>query len=300
MEYTDKLLEYLVSNNIQYAEIRPNFMANNQLFDENGVRKVENRGIMELIIQRFNEFNKDKNINDQVLGLKVIYCFPRSFAPEKVAAALKECREFKMDPKLGPFIAGFDLVGEESKGRPLKDFKAEFLQWRKDCKASNVDIPLLLHCGETIETGTETDENLIDALLLDARRIGHGYALPRHPLLLKGMKDNKVCIELCPISNEVLGLTPRIMGHSMYTLLANNVPCSVSSDNETIFQSSLAHDFYQVFIGQNNISLFGLKQLVLWSIEHAIFDDKKDRDRLKVVWEKKWVAWVQSIIDENK
>ncbi|KKA30028.1 hypothetical protein TD95_001512 [Thielaviopsis punctulata] len=298
--YTDKLLEYFVDNNIQYAEIRPNFMANNQLFDENGIRKVENSGIMDIIIQRFEKFNENRCEGTRLQGLKVIYCFPRSFSPEKVAAALKECLAFKKNPTYAPYIAGFDLVGEEGKGRPLKDFSDVFLAWRKDCTATNVDIPLLLHCGETLETGTDTDENLIDALVLGARRIGHGYALPRHPVVLERMKENNVCIELCPISNEILGLTPRILGHSMYTLLAHNVPCTVSSDNEAIFQSTLAHDFYQVFIGQKNMDLFGLKQLVTWSIDHAVFDKEREADRKKLrqAWAVRWKNWVQWIIKE--
>ncbi len=50
------------------------------------------------------------------------------------------------------------------------------------------------------------------------------------------MKKNKVCVEVCPISNEILGLTPRMSGHSVYNLLANNVRCTVSTDNGTLFR----------------------------------------------------------------
>lgn len=99
-----------------------------------------------------------------------------------------------------------------------------------------MDIPLLLHCGETLEKGTDTDGNLVDALLLQSRRIGHGFALATHPHIMQQMKEKNVCVELCPISNEILGLTPRVSGHSMYQLLANNVHCTVNSDNATLFQ----------------------------------------------------------------
>jgi adenosine deaminase CECR1 len=50
------------------------------------------------------------------------------------------------------------------------------------------------------------------------------------------MKERNVCVEVCPISNEILGLTPRISGHSVYNLLANNVPCTISTDNGTFFR----------------------------------------------------------------
>lgn len=131
---------------------------------------------------------------------------------------------------------GFDLVGEESKPKPLKDFIPQFLEFQSNCKEAKVEIPFLFHCGETLETGSETDENLLDALLLKSKRIGHGFALARHPYIMERMKKQGVCLEVCPISNEVLGLTPRVNGHAMYNLLANNVHCTVNSDNGTLFK----------------------------------------------------------------
>ena len=133
-------------------------------------------------------------------------------------------------------------MGEESKGYPLKEFVPELLDFKKKCHAEHLDIPFLFHCGETLAVGNDTDGNLYDALLLGAKRIGHGFALPRHPYVLEQMKKDNICIELCPISNEILGLTPRVNGHAMYSLLANNVHCSVNTDNGTPFKFvPLAH-----------------------------------------------------------
>lgn len=128
-------------------------------------------------------------------------------------------------------------MGEEGKGRPLKDFVPEFLDFQQACHAASLEIPFLFHCGETLDMGTETDQNLVDALLLNSKRIGHGFALSKHPYIMQHMKERNICLELCPISNEVLGLTPRVSGHAMYQLLANNVHCTVSSDNGTLFRS---------------------------------------------------------------
>lgn len=58
----------------------------------------------------------------------------------------------------------------------------------------------LLH--EDLE-GTEVDQNLLDALLFNTSRIGHGFALVRHPVA-KGLSRRKgVAVEVCPISNQV-------------------------------------------------------------------------------------------------
>lgn len=112
----------------------------------------------------------------------------------------------------------------------------EFLEFKKSCREAKVEIPFLFHCGETLDVGSDTDGNLVDALLLDSKRIGHGFALPRHPYVLEQMKKRNICVEVCPISNEILGLTPRVNGHAMYSLLANNVHCTISTDNGTLFR----------------------------------------------------------------
>ncbi|KAH7312157.1 hypothetical protein B0I35DRAFT_356233 [Stachybotrys elegans] len=292
--YTRLCLEDFVKDNIQYAEIRPNFMRSNQLYTDDGSGTIDNEGIMRIIIDEVRSFQADARKRGLCFGgLKVIYCTPRSFPPPKVKEALLECIEFKK--KWPEWIAGFDLVGEEGKGRPLKDFVPEFLEFIQLCNAQRLDIPFLFHCGETLEMGTETDGNLVDALLLNSRRIGHGFALNKHPYIMEQMKARNICLEVCPISNEILGLTPRVDGHSMYSLLANNVHCTVNSDNGTLFRSSLSHDFYQVMVGKADMDLYGWKQLIMWSIEHACVDEAERRE-LQAMWESQWKFFLENVM----
>lgn len=230
--YTRRCLEDFVADNIQYAEIRPNFMDTNQVWTDDGLRKIDNAGIMEMIMDEYGRFQAETD--GYFGGLKVIYCCPRSWPNDKVAAGLRECLAFKR--RWPGWVAGFDLVGEEGKGRALGAFAPELLRFQDECGRAGVEVPFLFHCGETAGAGSEADGNLLDALLLRSRRIGHGFALARHPYVMERMKRDGVCLEVCPISNEVLGLTPRASGHSVYNLLANNVHCTVSSDNGTLFK----------------------------------------------------------------
>lgn len=43
----------------------------------------------------------------------------------------------------------------------------------------------------------------IDAILLGTLRIGHGYALSKHPVVLQQMKERDIAVEVNPLSNQV-------------------------------------------------------------------------------------------------
>lgn len=100
--YTRLCLEDFVADNIQYAEIRPNFMKTNQLFTDDASAMIDNKGIMDIIIDEYERFQKETD--RYFAGLRVIYCTPRSFSNKDVEFALDECLEFKQ--KWPKWIAG--------------------------------------------------------------------------------------------------------------------------------------------------------------------------------------------------
>lgn len=58
--------------------------------------------------------------------------------------------------------------------QPLLDFKAKV-------ELLKLDLPLILHAGETLGDGDAPDSNLYDAILLGTKRIGHGSAEKKIP-----------------------------------------------------------------------------------------------------------------------
>jgi adenosine deaminase CECR1 len=89
--YTDACIENFIRDNIQYAEIRPNFPSNS-LVKADATGFIDNTGLLQIIA---DAIEKQRETGVYFSGLKVIYCCPRSFSNERVAASLDECIELK-------------------------------------------------------------------------------------------------------------------------------------------------------------------------------------------------------------
>lgn len=62
-------------------------------------------------------------------------------------------------------------------------------------------------------------------------------------------------------------------------------------------RSELSHDFYQVFAGKTDMTLYGWKQLALWSIEHSCMDAKEQEEVMRH-WKRLWDEFCLWIIQE--
>ena len=94
--------------------------------------------------------------NPEFIGAKFIY------APIK-RVDMKTFRKYRpiiesLLEKFPDFVMGFDLVGQEDQGTPLKDFASEILQYPDN-------INFFWHAGETNWNGRISDENLVSIRL---------------------------------------------------------------------------------------------------------------------------------------
>lgn len=210
-------------------------------------------------------------------GARMIWTGIRVLDQRKIVEDMDACLSIKLAyPHL---IAGYDLVGQEDGGRPLKDLLPELFWFRKQCAQEGVQIPFFFHAGECLGDGNDTDQNLFDAILLGTRRIGHGFSLYKHPLLIDMVKEKKILVESCPISNEVLRLCTSIMSHPLPALLARGVSCSLCNDDPAILgqdTAGMTHDFWQALQGWDNLGLAGLGSLAENSVRYAAFEDQSN------------------------
>lgn len=204
---------------------------------------------------------------------------------ENTLLAQKNVRD-EFDPEdIRDFVIGFDLINEEDNSRPLKEYAMLLMRFHRE----HPDFHFYLHCGESLNAQSD---NLIDAYLIGASRVGHGMNLYRYPNLLKCYADQEICLESCLISNQTLGYTQDIRLHPSAEYLKRGVTIALCSDDPAYQEhETLTDDFFAAAICWN-LGLADLKQLALNSITYSGLPPLAKR-KLMHNWHEAWKRFVE-------
>lgn len=280
--YYDTLLEFR-KDQVLYLEFRsvlpPLYDLEGNVYDSVATAESYKR-VTEKFMSDYPDF----------FGAKLIY------APMKRVnkATLQEYIKIamKIHTLMPDFLAGFDLVGQEDLGVPLKEFAPELAELRQS-------LDLYLHAGETNWSGTSSDENLFDAVVLGTKRIGHGFALTKHPLLMEEVKRRRIALEVNVLSNCVLKLVDDARNHPLAVFLSLDMPVVLSSDDPGLWEADpMSHDFYVAFVAvaSRHADLKVLKQLALNSLIYSSYPQK---DRLIHEFEIRWTKFIDAIVKDK-
>jgi adenosine deaminase CECR1 len=242
--YLRKTLRSLIEENVQYVETRGSGGQN----------------VIEEIQRDHPEFK-----------VKYIFYSHRSASREGIAQSLN--RALALRAADSDRFIGFDLVEEEDKTHTNLYFINEFLEARHKAEDQSITLPLYLHSGES---NWAENENVLDAVLLDSKRIGHGIALFKHPLLMQIVKEREIAIEVCPISNQVLGYVADLRNHPAVLYINSGLPVVICPDDPAIWKSTFSHDFYLAFMAWG-LDLKCLKQLAMNSLIYSAMRPEKKK-----------------------
>jgi adenosine deaminase CECR1 len=310
----------MIKHKVMYAELRPMLM-DKTIPSDDGESKLDHNMQMELILDEIRKYQDELRASNQLhkfpFGLKIIYCTPRSIPKEWMQREIQDCIKLKL--QFPDLICGFDLVGAEDRPNHIGYYRDELLAMVQTCKRLQIEIPFMFHAGETLlDTGGSKDplnSNLYECVLLNAKRIGHGFALLKHPVLVEQFRKKNICVELCPTSNELLHLCRNVKEHPFPKILAQGIPCTVNADNPSLFRyalilltlgreaeklsspsNSVSHEFYQIMVGSPAMSVHGWKQLCHWSIQYSCLSNEQKQEAFTIFardWEA-WCTWVVS------
>ncbi|KAB5589125.1 hypothetical protein CTheo_7441 [Ceratobasidium theobromae] len=293
----DQVLVSQIEDGVSYVEMRVAFDPALSFISEDGTRNLTNSQILQVTqdaVDGVKERMKEQGRGGDFVGARVIYTATRSISYTEMVSALDDCLAQKA--KYPNLVVGFDMASREDSGHQLLFFAEALLNFRAKAKKRGLDIPFIFHAGETLDDGGEVDSNLYDAFLLGTKRIGHGFSLVKHPLLMQKYKENKIAVEVCQISNELLRLTRSANTHPLPILLNYGVPVVLSSDDAGVFQNpGVSFDFYQAIVASNITNILSLGQIARQSLEYSSLDSTTKAAALEN-WERRWGKFIDDIV----
>lgn len=129
-------------------------------------------------------------------------------------------------------LAGIDLHGTESV--PLGAWAAPF--WRR---AREHGLRAKAHAGEFC--GPEFVRQVVAEL--GVNRIQHGVRCIEDPRLVEQLAWSGAVLDVCPISNLKLRVTPSLAAHPLPRLQAAGLRCTVSTDDPMVFGNTLEMEY---------------------------------------------------------
>lgn len=79
-----------------------------------------------------------------------------------------------------------------------------------------------------------TIQNTYESILMGVNRIGHGLGFIKHPYLLSLLKERDIAIEICPVSNQILGFIADLRNHPAVNYIRDGVPVILGTDDPGI------------------------------------------------------------------
>ncbi|MBX7045071.1 MAG: hypothetical protein K1X86_04460 [Ignavibacteria bacterium] len=276
--YTKNAIEILLKDGVQHIEIRSGMHG---IYDLTG-NEYSYAGFAKI----FSEIVKDVQKSYPHFTTKIIFAGWRGNTPDKVMKYINNCFEIK---KLYPnLLVGFDLVGEEDAGHRTDFFLNEFFKKDSLEKVYNLELPYYFHDGEST---LPSDINLYDAILLKTKRIGHGINLFRFLTLEKIVKEAGICIEVSPLSNQILGYVQNLRMHPASGYINKGIPVAISSDDPQIFNyKGLTYDFWSAYMAWE-LDLKQLKKLALNSLVYSALS-KEEKEKAIEYFLNEWDKWV--------
>jgi hypothetical protein len=198
---------------------------------------------------------------------------------------------------IGNLIVGFDLIAEEDKYNSTETYKKTWANTNIIEAQFNASKQMnyYFHDGES---NWQTNENVLDAILFNTQRIGHGFNIAMRPNLIQELKNRDICLEICPISNQMLQYTPDLRGHYANGLFRSGCPIVLSNDDPAMYgYNGMTYDFFAAAISWN-LSYKALKCLAWSSVYYSSFSvdeiNASASTSPRSIFVNMWKAWVQA------
>lgn len=284
-DYYEAAMDTLIADGLQHVEIRA-WMAGG-LYDP---ARPEVQFGMDEKVKAFKKALENVQKKHPKFTCRIIFTFLRFFEEDAVARQLVNA--YKAQKNYPELISGYDLVAEEDAGHKTRYFLNTWLKADSLAKEYGFKVQYYFHDGES---NWADEDNLMDAVLLGSRRLGHAYNLFRFPALKPIIRQQGICIEVCPLSNQILGYVRDLRNHPAAQYIREGIPCTLSPDDPGIFDyNGVSPDFWAAYLAWD-LDLRDVKWLIQNSLKYSTLPEAEKEKALKV-WEADWKAFVEKAI----
>jgi adenosine deaminase len=187
----------------------------------------------------------------------LIMCFLRDRGAEAAGEMLSAILPFRAD------IIGVGLDSTEI-GYPPELFADVY------ARAAAEDLHLVAHAGE--EGGPETVTAALDVLHVE--RVDHGIRAMEDPALVQRLRDQRVPLTVCPLSNVCLRVVDTLADHPLPVMLAEGLLVTINSDDPPYFGGYVDAN-YAAIREQGVVTSGQLETLARNSFDAAFIDDSR-------------------------
>ena len=193
------------------------------IFDEDGHRLTDDEYVDTVL-----EIVDDVHMRFPYFHVNLIYSYYKGVPLVTMGPRLAHARH--LQERYPDVFIGFDMVGDEDCGKDL----AYYAPALKDA-----GVPVIMHAGESIDPSNRNVEYALD---LGIKRLGHGMNLYRYPDVEARAKAEGVMLEVCPLSNQLLGYVPDLRNHPAAGYIKRGLNVTISSDDCAIFDTTYLTD----------------------------------------------------------
>jgi adenosine deaminase len=187
----------------------------------------------------------------------LIMCFLRDRGAEAAGEMLSAILPFRDD------IIGVGLDSAEI-GYPPELFADVY------GRAAAEDLHLVAHAGE--EGGPETVAAALDVLHVE--RVDHGIRAMEDPALVQRLRDERVPLTVCPLSNVCLRVVGTLADHPLPVMLAEGLLVTINSDDPPYFGGYVDAN-YAAIQEHCAVTPGQLETLALNSFDASFIDDPR-------------------------
>ena len=206
---------------------------------------------------------------DHGISADLILCFLRDLGPDAADAVLRACL---------PFRDAFIGVGLDSAevGYPPALFSDVYRL------AAAEGLRLVAHAGEV--GGPDYVREALDRLHVE--RVDHGVRSPEDPELVARLRDERIALTVCPLSNVALRVVDTLGDHMLPGMLDAGLRVTVNSDDPAYFGGYVDDNLAAVR------QAFGYGDAQLAALAHHSFDACFAPEVDKQRWQAEVDSWL--------